>query len=159
MDTSEVMAEDLNGTLVISEDQRMFADDESGAIKVALKATNIGNKPAYYTRFSVLLSEDVYMLEDMLNEIPYTITQEGTQAKVTLDTNITFGAGESYTEIIYIRFNKTGTRRMLNDATISRTFIEKMYANIDLTSAPGTSTVLQAIVTPLKLALLAKERQ
>ena len=154
----KVVKQAANGTYYVAEDQRFFASDETGTVRVTMGATNIGSDTAYNVNFTAILAEGITLIEsEMSKDINYTVKVLGVNSVLKLETGRSLGPGDTYSEVIHVKFVKLNRRRVLASTT-SRSFIKSISADINLADSASAVQVSQSISTPLTVSVYTSDR-
>lgn len=103
-------------------------------MRVIITAKNNGNAPAYHSNMTMTIAQGVTLLADMMPaDLVYTTATVGTDTVLTLNTLKTIEAGGVYSIILYVKFVRSSSGRLLTASSSSLTIIKSVSAKIDLT--------------------------
>ena len=123
-----------NGTLNISNDQRLFNTD-SGYLKVSIMLSNIGLIPAKNVKLNIELGEGTTLNSSMIED-GTQFSENGQSYTITAKSHIY--VDEPYVLLIYLLYTSIARRKLTNS---NREFIKSMSISMD----GGNSQIAQSI--------------
>jgi len=140
-------------------DQRIFNTDQSGTVRVVLIMSNVGNGRAYDANFTLSLGDGVTLIEDQMPAyLQYNIDTRNAEKFLKLITKLSLNGFSNHAEKIYLQFNRTSSRRLLQNGNVAWYLIKSVSAEIQTTDEAAAPVMSQSISTPLALSVKTRER-